>query len=83
MLCGIGFYLLGKDSPSEHPSIPFDEKEYIEMSLGITEIDEVIYSFNILYKKKRNEFTSIRFVTHFEDRFKLIDFKFSPILRTL
>ncbi|XP_029674847.1 putative inorganic phosphate cotransporter [Formica exsecta] len=40
MLCGIGFYLLGKDSPSEHPSIPFDEKEYIEMSLGITEIDE-------------------------------------------
>ncbi|CAL1689630.1 unnamed protein product [Lasius platythorax] len=40
ILCGIAFCIFGKDSPSEHPSIPFDEKEYIEMSLGITEIDE-------------------------------------------
>lgn len=49
ILCGITFCIFGKDSPSEHPSIPFDEKEYIEMSLGITEIDEVTYTFNILY----------------------------------
>ncbi|KAL0113300.1 hypothetical protein PUN28_012452 [Cardiocondyla obscurior] len=36
--CGICFYLFGKDLPSEHPRIPLDEKEYIEMSLGVTEV---------------------------------------------
>jgi sugar phosphate permease len=40
ILCGISFYLLGKDSPSEHSDIPLDEKEYIEISLGVTEISE-------------------------------------------
>ncbi|GAB1859794.1 Putative inorganic phosphate cotransporter [Camponotus japonicus] len=40
ILCGISFFIFGKDSPSEHPSIPSDEKEYIEMSLGATEVDE-------------------------------------------
>ncbi|XP_012234521.2 putative inorganic phosphate cotransporter [Linepithema humile] len=40
VLCGIAFYLFGKNSPSEHPSIPLDEKEYIEISLGVTEVDE-------------------------------------------
>ncbi|XP_032683850.1 LOW QUALITY PROTEIN: uncharacterized protein LOC116850093 [Odontomachus brunneus] len=40
ILCGVAFYLIGKDSPSEHPSIPLDEKEYIEISLGVTEITE-------------------------------------------
>lgn len=29
-----------KDSPADHPSIPLDEKEYIEVSLGVTETDE-------------------------------------------
>ncbi|XP_071576583.1 putative inorganic phosphate cotransporter isoform X2 [Temnothorax nylanderi] len=40
VLCGICFYLFGQDSPSEHPRIPLDEKEYIETSLGVTEITE-------------------------------------------
>lgn len=40
VLCGISFYLFGKDSPSEYSSIPLDEKEYIEVSLGMTQIDE-------------------------------------------
>ncbi|XP_011691709.1 PREDICTED: putative inorganic phosphate cotransporter [Wasmannia auropunctata] len=40
VICGICFCLFGKDSPSEHPRIPLDEKEYIEMSLGVTEINE-------------------------------------------
>ncbi|KYM76069.1 Putative inorganic phosphate cotransporter, partial [Atta colombica] len=40
VLSGICFYLLGQDSPSEHPRISLDEKEYIETSLGITEINE-------------------------------------------
>ncbi|XP_012523232.1 putative inorganic phosphate cotransporter isoform X2 [Monomorium pharaonis] len=40
VVCGICFYLFGKDSPAEHPSIPLDEKEYIEMSLGVTEVNE-------------------------------------------
>ncbi|EFN85105.1 Putative inorganic phosphate cotransporter [Harpegnathos saltator] len=40
ILCAIVLYLIGKDSPSEHPGIPLDEKEYIEISLGITEISE-------------------------------------------
>ncbi|XP_014485439.1 PREDICTED: putative inorganic phosphate cotransporter [Dinoponera quadriceps] len=40
ILCGIAFFLFGKDSPSEHPGISLDEKEYIEISLGVTEISE-------------------------------------------
>ncbi|KAL6258331.1 hypothetical protein P5V15_010417 [Pogonomyrmex californicus] len=40
VLCGICFFLFGKESPSEHPSIPFDEKEYLEISLGVTEVNE-------------------------------------------
>lgn len=35
----------GKESPSEHPNIPNDEKLYIESSLGVVETDEVFYSF--------------------------------------
>jgi len=60
ILCGISFFIFGKDSPSEHPSIPSDEKEYIEMSLGATEVDEVTCSFNVLI---RNKFTSVKFTT--------------------
>lgn len=51
--CGVCFYLFGKDSPSEHPRIPLDEKEYIEMSLGVTEITEVISSACCKKKKGR------------------------------
>ncbi|KYQ60191.1 Putative inorganic phosphate cotransporter [Trachymyrmex zeteki] len=40
VLSGICFYLFGQDSPSEHPKISLDEKKYIEMSLGVTEINE-------------------------------------------
>lgn len=39
-LCGIIFHVFGKESPAEHSSIPLDEKEYIEVSLGITETEE-------------------------------------------
>ncbi|CAL7933695.1 unnamed protein product [Xylocopa violacea] len=34
------FFFVGKESPSEHPNIPQDEKEYIETSLGIMETEE-------------------------------------------
>ena len=41
LIWSIVWYFLGKDSPSEHLSIPLDEKEYIEVSLGVTETTEV------------------------------------------
>jgi len=53
VICGICFYLFEKDSPSEHPSIPLDEKEYIEMSLGITETNEVISSTCCTKRKEK------------------------------
>ncbi|XP_043588745.1 putative inorganic phosphate cotransporter isoform X1 [Bombus pyrosoma] len=34
------FFFIGKESPAEHPSIPQDEKEYIENSLGMIETEE-------------------------------------------
>ncbi|KOC64622.1 Putative inorganic phosphate cotransporter [Habropoda laboriosa] len=34
------FFVAGKESPNEHPTIPRDEKEYIETSLGIMETEE-------------------------------------------
>ncbi|CAK9820271.1 Putative inorganic phosphate cotransporter [Anthophora plagiata] len=34
------FFYAGKESPNEHPTIPQDEKEYIETSLGIMETEE-------------------------------------------
>ncbi|XP_031831623.1 putative inorganic phosphate cotransporter [Nomia melanderi] len=40
ILSGILFFIIGKESPAEHPRIPQDEKEYIETSLGITETEE-------------------------------------------
>ncbi|KAG7208911.1 hypothetical protein KM043_015091 [Ampulex compressa] len=39
-LCAITFFFLGKESPAEHPNIPLDEKEYIEISLGMAETNE-------------------------------------------
>lgn len=49
-LWSITYYFMGKESPADHRSIPLDEKEYIEISLGVTEITEVInylFYFNI------------------------------------
>ncbi|KAK2581048.1 hypothetical protein KPH14_006091 [Odynerus spinipes] len=40
LIVSILFILFAKDSPADHPSIPLDEKEYIEVSLGVTETDE-------------------------------------------
>nr|XP_012143479.1 PREDICTED: putative inorganic phosphate cotransporter isoform X1 [Megachile rotundata] len=40
IVSGALFLFIGKESPTEHSSIPKDEKEYIETSLGITETDE-------------------------------------------
>lgn len=40
VLSSILFFTVGKESPNEHPSIPQDEKEYIETSLGIMETEE-------------------------------------------
>lgn len=37
----VAWFLLGKESPADHPTIPIDEKEYIEVSLGVTETTEV------------------------------------------
>ncbi|XP_034938461.1 putative inorganic phosphate cotransporter [Chelonus insularis] len=34
------YYFIGKESPADHPNIPYDEKEYIETSLGVTETVE-------------------------------------------
>ncbi|KZC08905.1 Putative inorganic phosphate cotransporter [Dufourea novaeangliae] len=42
IICGVLFLLIGKESPARHPSIPQDEKEYIETSLGITETEETL-----------------------------------------
>ncbi|XP_033218487.1 putative inorganic phosphate cotransporter [Belonocnema kinseyi] len=42
LLWSIVWYFLGKESPSEHRGIPLDEKEYIEVSLGVTETTEPI-----------------------------------------
>lgn len=41
IISSILFFIIGRDSPTEHPGIPLDEKEYIETSLGIVETDEV------------------------------------------
>lgn len=38
---GVLFFIAGKESPNEHPSIPQDEKDYIDTSLGIMETEEV------------------------------------------
>ncbi|XP_076245186.1 putative inorganic phosphate cotransporter [Calliopsis andreniformis] len=40
IVSGCLFLLIGKESPAVHSSIPEDEKEYIETSLGITETEE-------------------------------------------
>lgn len=40
IVSGTLFFCFGKESPTEHPTIPLDEKEYIETSLGITETEE-------------------------------------------
>ncbi|XP_076290086.1 putative inorganic phosphate cotransporter isoform X2 [Lasioglossum baleicum] len=40
IVSGLLAYFIGKESPAEHPSIPQDEKEYIETSLGVTETEE-------------------------------------------
>lgn len=37
----VAWFFLGKESPADHPSIPIDEKQYIEVSLGVTETSEV------------------------------------------
>ncbi|KAK0174775.1 hypothetical protein PV327_010505 [Microctonus hyperodae] len=39
-LWSILYYFIGKQSPADHPRIPLDEKEYIEISLGVTETVE-------------------------------------------
>ncbi|XP_008559447.1 putative inorganic phosphate cotransporter [Microplitis demolitor] len=39
-LWSITYYFLGKESPADHRGIPLDEKEYIEISLGVTETTE-------------------------------------------
>lgn len=41
IVSSILFFFIGKESPAEHPSIPQDEKEYIENSLGMIETEEV------------------------------------------
>ncbi|XP_012272716.1 putative inorganic phosphate cotransporter [Orussus abietinus] len=42
VLWSIVWCFLGKDSPADHPSIPHDEKEYIEISLGtVLEVGQV------------------------------------------
>ena len=40
IISSILFFIIARDSPTEHSSIPLDEKEYIETSLGIVETDE-------------------------------------------
>ncbi|XP_043470642.1 putative inorganic phosphate cotransporter [Leptopilina heterotoma] len=42
LIWSILWLCLGKDSPAEHPSLPLDEREYIEVSLGVTETTEPI-----------------------------------------
>ncbi|XP_076624577.1 putative inorganic phosphate cotransporter isoform X1 [Colletes latitarsis] len=42
IICGSLFFIIGKESPAVHSSIPQDEKEYIETSLGITETEETL-----------------------------------------
>ena len=44
----VAWFFLGKESPADHPSIPIDEKEYIEVSLGVTETSEVRTAFFFL-----------------------------------
>lgn len=74
VLCGICFYLFGKDSPSEHPKIPLDEKEYIETSLGVTEINEVTYFFDVSLRKKEEKIEkSEQLNNHFEYKNKFRD----------
>ncbi|XP_044003331.1 putative inorganic phosphate cotransporter isoform X2 [Aphidius gifuensis] len=41
-LWAILYYIMGKESPSDHPNIPLDEKQYIEFSLGVTETVETL-----------------------------------------
>ncbi|XP_063974219.1 putative inorganic phosphate cotransporter [Diachasmimorpha longicaudata] len=36
------FFIFGKESPSDHNEIPSDEREYIEVSLGVTETVETL-----------------------------------------
>ncbi|XP_043273011.1 putative inorganic phosphate cotransporter [Venturia canescens] len=36
------WFFIGKESPADHPNIPHDEKEFIEVSLGVTETSEVL-----------------------------------------
>lgn len=41
ILWAITWWTFGVESPADHKTIPFDEKEYIEVSLGVTETCEV------------------------------------------
>lgn len=43
ILWAITWWTYGVESPADHKSIPFDEKEYIEVSLGVTETSEVTF----------------------------------------
>lgn len=58
-LWAVVFLIFGKDSPADHPNIPLDEKEYIEVSLGVTETEEVrasnlCYAISIKYIRNLN-----------------------------
>ncbi|KAI4481748.1 hypothetical protein M0804_009269 [Polistes exclamans] len=40
LTAGICILIFVKESPADHPNIPFDERQFIEVSLGVTETDE-------------------------------------------
>ncbi|KAL2712030.1 putative inorganic phosphate cotransporter [Vespula squamosa] len=40
LIAAICVIIFIKESPADHPNIPFDEKQFIEVSLGVTETDE-------------------------------------------
>lgn len=41
LIAAICIMIFIKESPADHPNIPLDEKEFIEVSLGVTDTDEV------------------------------------------